>query len=323
MNRRNLLRAIGAGALAATGQRAAAQIGSARPIHLIVAFSPGGPSDQIARVLVRSVGNQFGGPLVVDYKPGAGGTVGVEFAARAPADGSTLLIGSSSNLTIGPALDSSLRYDPIRDFVALGRLGQTPLILVARSALPIRNAAELIAYARRKPGALTYGSGAAMVQFAMESLKATAGIDIVHVPYKGNAPALMDVVAGHVDLALVDVAAAAPHVESGTLRVIANGGKARARAFAQVPTMVEQGFDFEFDSWQALLAPRATPAEFVARVQGVLQTVLKSEEFVQALQAVGFEPIHEPPAAFAALLQGEVLRYQQLARRLPPGAVRA
>jgi tripartite-type tricarboxylate transporter receptor subunit TctC len=161
-----------------------------------------------------------------------------------------------------------------------------------------------------------------LVQFAIESLKTAAQVDILQVPYKGTAPALLDVVAGRVDLLLADVAAVAPHANSGALRVIANAGQTRSRAFPDVPTMIELGFDFVFESWQGLLAPSGTPSELIGRLQDKLQQALASDEFRTGLERLDFEPIDEPPAAFAALLRNELERYRRLVKRQRDAALK-
>jgi tripartite-type tricarboxylate transporter receptor subunit TctC len=253
----------------------------------------------------------LGVTMIVENKPGAGGAIGVEFAARAPADGSTLLLASASNLTIAPAVEN-LPYDTLRDFAPIGRVARLPLVLVVRAEIPIASAKQLIEYARQHPGALTYASGATMVQFAMESLKASAGVDILQVPYSGSAPGLRDVLAGHVDLILADVPAVAPHASAGKLRVIANAGEKRSHAFADVPTMIEQGFDFDFESWQGVLAPSGLARESVARLQSALQRMLASSEFRAELERLGAEPLDEPPAAFEPFLRKELAMYRRL-----------
>jgi len=315
MHRRQILQAVAAGALLLTSRLAAAQALPAKPVRLVVAFPPGGQSDLIARLVAPTLGGLLGVSMVVENRSGAGGAIGVEFAARAPADGSTLLLGSASNLTIAPALDSSLRYDPLRDFAAIGRIARAPLVLAVPSDRSVMNASQLVEHARKQPGTLTYASGATLVQFAIESLKTAARVDILEVPYKGTAPALLDVLAGRVDLLLADVAAVAPHVSSGALRVIANAGQTRSHAFPDVPTMTEQGFDFVFESWQGLLAPGGTSNELITSLQGALRQALASEEFRKGLERLGFEPIDEPPPAFGPFLRNELERYRRLVKR--------
>ena len=185
-----MLRAIAGGALLIASPLAAAQAFPAKVVRLIVAFPPGGQSDLIARLVAKSLGESLGVTMVVENRPGAGGVIGVEIAARAPADGSALLLGGLSNLTIAPALDTGLPYDPVRDFAPIGRVARLPLVLAVRAGLPAANLTQLVEYARQHPGALTYASAATRVQFAIESLKTSAGVDILQVPYSGTAPAL-------------------------------------------------------------------------------------------------------------------------------------
>jgi len=270
-----MLRAIAGSALAMASPLAAAQAFSAKVVRLIVAFPPGGQSDLIARLVAQSLGEPLGATVVVENRSGASGAIGVEIAARAPADGSALLLGSASNLTIAPALDTGLRYDTMRDFAPIGRVARLPLVLAVRSELPAKNVTQLVEYARQHPGALTYASGATLVQFAIESLKASAGVDILQIPYSGSAPALQDVVAGRVDLLVADAPAIAPHAP-GAVRVIANAGQTRAHLFPDIPTMVEQGFDLVFESWQGLLAPKGTSPETIAHLQTAVQKALAS-----------------------------------------------
>ena len=310
-----MLRAIAGGVLAIASPLVTAQAFSAKVVRLIVAFPPGGQSDLIGRLVAQSLGEALGATVVVENRSGASGAVGVELAARVPADGSALLLGSASNLTIAPALDTGLRYDTMRDFAPIGRVARLPLVLAVRSELPMKNVTQLVEYARQHPGALTYASGATMVQFAFESLKASAGVDILQIPYSGSAPALQDVVAGRVDLLIADAPAVAPYA-SGTMRVIANAGQTRAHIFPDVPTMVEQGFDLVFESWQGLLAPKGTPPETIALLQTALQKTLASAEFRGGLERLGAEPIDEPPTAFEPFLRNELEKYRRLVRRV-------
>ena len=309
-----MLRAIAGIALAMASPLAAAQAFSTKVVRLIVAFPPGGQSDLIARLVAQSLGEPLGATVVVENRSGASGAVGVEIAARAPADGSALLLASASNLTIAPALDTGLRYDTMRDFAPIGRVARLPLVLAVRSELQAKNVTQLVEYARQHPGALTYASGATLVQFAIESLKASAGVDILQIPYSGSAPALQDVVAGRVDLLVADAPAVAPHASA--VRVIANAGQMRARLFPDIPTMVEQGFDLVFESWQGLLAPRGTSPETIAHLQTALQKALASTDFRSGLERLGAEPIDEPPAAFEPYLRDELQKYRRLVQRV-------
>jgi tripartite-type tricarboxylate transporter receptor subunit TctC len=215
-------------------------------------------------------------------------------------------------------MDSSVRFDAQRDLAALARVARVPLVLVARADLPLRTAAQLIEFARSNPGKLTYASGGASARMAIESLRATEGLDIVVVPYKGTAPALLDVVAGRVDLVLADVAAAAPHVRSGALHLIGNAGSLRSRAFPEAPTMAEQGVsDFVWESWQGIVAPAATPGEIISLLKNALSKVRASAGFREGLERLGFESIDESPEAFSAILRDETERFRKLVSSLP------
>lgn len=316
MRRRAMLRTLAGGIVLIASPLVVAQPYPVKVVRLVVAFPPGGQSDLVARQVAQSLGELLGVSMVVENRSGAGGAIGVEFAARGPADGSMLLLGSASNLTIGPALDASLPYDPLRDFAPIGRVARLPLVLAVRSGFPVANAKQLVAYARQHPGELTYASGATLIQFALESLKASTGVDILQVPYGGTAPALVDVLAGRVDLLLADVAAVAPHASSGTLRVIANFGQTRSLPFPDIPTMIEQGFDLDFESWQGLLAPSRMSRDSIARLQGALQKAMASSEFRKGLERLGAEPIDERPAAFEPFLRNELEKYRRLAKRV-------
>lgn len=307
-----MLRAIMGGVLLIASPLVAAQAFPAKVVRLIVAFPPGGQSDLIARLVARTLGELLGVTMVVENRSGAGGVIGVEIAARAPADGSALLLAGLSNLTIAPALDSSLSYDPVRDFAPIGRVARLPLVLAIRAGLPVANVTQLVEYARQHPGELTYASAATGVQFLFESLKKSAGVDILQVPYSGTPPALVDVLAGRVDLMLVDVPAIVQHASSGAVRVIANAGQTRSHVFPDIPTMTEQGFDIVFGSWQGLLAPKGTPRESIAQLQSALQKALASSEFRKDLERLGAEPIDEPPAAFESFLRDELEKYRRL-----------
>lgn len=315
--RRNMLLALLAGALLPALSPAADRTFPERPVRIVVAYPPGGQADSVGRLLARKLAEVLGGPVVVDNRPGGNATIGADFVAQAPADGYTLLLGGAANLTIAPALDSQLRYDTLRDFVAIGRVARVPQLLAIRASLPITTVQQLIDYAKQNPGKLTFASTAPANELAIASLKAAERIDILSVPYKGTSQAMLDLIAGRLDLTFADVASLAPHVRSGSLRVIANAGTVRAREYADVPTMVEQGVpSFVWESWQGLVAPKATPADVVARLQQALEQVAKSADYRDGLERLGFVPIDEPPARFPAILREELARHETLARQL-------
>lgn len=316
-HRRQALRTLMGAACALSLPAALGQAFPDRTIHLVVAYPPGGQADAIGRLTARKLGAMLGGTVIVENRPGGNSTVAADFVARAPADGYTLLLGAASNLTVAPVFESQIRYDPLRDFVPVGRIARVPQLLVVRASLPISTMAQLLEYARRHPGKLTFASTAAANELAIESLKASERLDIVVVPYKGMAPGMLDLVGERVDLAISDVTTVTPHVRSGALRVIANASATRAREFRDVPTMTEQGVpSYVFESWQSLVAPKATPPEVVARLQSALRQALAAPDFREALERMGFVPIDEAVDAFPAALRTEIERHKALAQKL-------
>lgn len=303
-------------ALALGAMDAFAERYPSKAIHLVVPYPPGGQSDLTARLVAQKLGELLEGTLIVENRPGANGTIGAELVTRAAADGYTLLLGSGGNLTLAPALYPAVRYEAPRDFTPIGRVASVPLVLVARSGLPVEDVAKLLEYARSNPGKLTYGSASALTQVAFESLKTSVGIEIVHVPYKGTAPAVLDVVAGRIDVVVADVAAVAPHVRAGSLRVLANIGAVRSHAFRHVPTMAEQGLpEFVLASWQGLLGPKDLPPDALARLETALRQMQASGQFREALGRLGFEPVQDDAVSFSAFLRDETERFRRVVAR--------
>ena len=316
MKRRALMTMLVSAALIFNSPVTLAQAYPMKPIRMIVGYAPGAQSDAIARLVAQKLAVVLGVSVIVENRPGANGTIGVETVARSAADGYTLGLAGGGSLTVAPALDGNVRFDAQRDFILLARIARVPLVLAARSDLPVKTAAQLLDFARKNPGKLTYASGGASAQMAIESLKASAGLDIVTVPYKGTAPALLDVVAGRVDLILADVAAAAPHIRSGRLHLIGSAGSGRARALPDVPTIGEQGVaDFVWESWQGIVLPIGAPAEIVSTLQSALWKARSSADLQEGLERLGFEPIDEGPEVFGAVVRGESERFWQLVRR--------
>lgn len=321
MNRRKGLFAVAASALLlAAAPIARAEAFPSRPIRLLVGFAPGAQSDLTARLIGQAMGSLLGVAVVIENRPGASGAIAAELAARAEPDGYTMMLGGTSNLAIAPAFDDKLRYDPLRDFASIGRVARIPWAFAVNARLPVETVPQLVQHARARPGAATYASGALATQLAVEMLKATMPIDVVQVPYKGTAPAVLDVAAGRVDFIVADIAAMAPHVQAGNLRLLATTGRARASALPDLPTVAEQGVRGYFtDSWNGLVVPRDTPADSVRLLRQALAQALHTVEVRDGLQRLGFEPIDEPAAAMIEVLRGEIESYRALIRRTGMG----
>ncbi|MGZ8268274.1 MAG: tripartite tricarboxylate transporter substrate binding protein [Burkholderiales bacterium] len=295
---------------------AAAQGYPARPIRYIVPQAPGGSSDTLARLITQRVGDALGQPLVVDNRPGATGIIGAEVVARANPDGYTLLQVATSHAT-NPAMQAKLPYDSVRDFKPISLLSQQPNIWLVHPSVPVKNIKELIAYAKAKPGQLNFassGTGGSQ-HLSGELLKAMAGIEMVHIPYKGSPPALVDVLAGRVPLMSSTMPPALPHIKSGKVRVLAVTSAKRSPALPDVPTVGESGVPgYEAIAWQGLLAPAGTPQAVVARVNAEFVKVLKQPDIVSKLNEQGFETVASTPEWFAAYIKTEIQKWTKVIR---------
>lgn len=292
--RRRLLRAALAAPLAAmpAARLWAADYPGSKPIKLVVPFPPGGGTDIMGRMIGQNLAQQLKATVIVENLPGATGTMGSARVARAEPDGYTLLLGISATHAIAPALFKELPYQPDRDFTALARIGQGGNLIVVHPSLPVTNIAELVALAR-KPGAeLSYGSWGigSGGHLAMEAVNQHFKIQLQHVPYKGVAPLLQDLIGGNIKVGTIDLASGPPHVRSGKLRAIAVTGPKRAAAFPEVTTLVEQGVPFDTASWYALFGPAGMPAPVVERLAGAMTQVLQQPEIQEKVRSLGMEP---------------------------------
>lgn len=305
----------------AAAQAAAAY--PARPIRLIVPYPPGGPLDTAARALAERVKDTLG-VVVVENRPGAGGNVGVDYVAKQPADGYTLVIGAVATHAINPWLFAKLPYDPIRDFAPITLIAQVPNVLVMPPETAARHRIEsvrdLIEVARGNPGRLNYASGGngSGGHMAGELLKSMARVSIVHIPYAGAAPAQLGMLAGQTDLMFDNLASAAPQIRAGKLRAFAVTTATRAAAFPDVPTMTEAGprelAGFEVTTWFGVFAPAGTPAGVVARLNDTLRAALASSEMRERLARMGAEPAPTSAAEFAAFVKAELAKYERVVR---------
>ena len=270
-------------------------------IRIVVPYPPGGPTDIAARLMGTVFERALGRTVVIENKSGAGGTIGAQDVARAVPDGHTLLVNASAHV-ISPAITRDMKYDVIKDFTPVTQLVSVPLMLLINPSVPARDVRELIAYAKANPGKLSFASSSrgSAPHFAGELFKQLAGIDIVHVPYRGAAPALTDLMSGQVQVMFDSMSSAAGHVQSGALRALAISTPERSGLLPELPTMKEAGVpDFVITNWYGLWAPKNTPADVVNKLVETLNAGFKSPQIVERLRAIGAEPVITPASEFA------------------------
>jgi len=286
-----------------------------RPIRIIVPFGAGGPSDLVARTVAQKMPESLGQQVITENRGGANGIVGVEAVARSAPDGYTLVMGTTGTHGINASLFSKLPYDTIKDFAPIARFGISNYVLVAHPSLPVRTLKELLRLAKARPGQLTWASGGGVTQLAAELFKHSAGIDVVVVPYKGNAPAVTATMSGEVSLIFGGIAQASRLVEAGRLRAIAVSGARRSPALPNVPTVAESGLTgFEAGSWYGLLAPAATPRTIVERLNREVLRVLKLPDVRERLLAEAFEIPLDTPEEFAAHIRADVPKWAKVVK---------
>jgi tripartite-type tricarboxylate transporter receptor subunit TctC len=287
-----------------------------RPIHLIIGFPPGSAADITARVVGDSMGRTLGQQLVVEARPGAGSSLAAEAVARAPADGYTLFIGTSSNVT-NSAIQSNLRFDFVKDFAPVTPLTGLPLILAVHPSLGVSSAKELIALAKSKPGELTYASvGPGTVpHLSTELIALRTGVKLVHVPYQGSPPAVTDLLGGRVSLMLGVASTIMPHVKAGRLKALASGSAQRPHIAPDIPTLTEDLLPgFETSVWFGLMAPAGTPQVVVDKLAAAANAALRSEEVASKLRASGFEPLGGSPEEFGKFIKRETVKWSDGAK---------
>jgi tripartite-type tricarboxylate transporter receptor subunit TctC len=295
-----------------------AQTYPTRPIRLIVPFAPGGSADLVARLVGHEMSLSWRQQVVVENKPGASGMIGNEFVARSASDGYTLTIGTLGPFAVNQTLFEKVPYDNLRDFAPITLTGISSHILVAHPSIPAQNVSELMARAKAKPGQLTFASSGAgnATHLTFELFKARAGIDIVHVPYKGGGPAMADLVGGQVAFSFASMASAVPFVQSGRLRPIAVSGGQRSALFPDVPTVAESALPgFASEDWQGILAPAKTPPEVITKLNGEIARILALPEVKTKLTAAGFDPKPSTPQWFAEFIQAETLKWAKLLKQ--------
>jgi tripartite-type tricarboxylate transporter receptor subunit TctC len=289
----------------------------ARPIRFVVPFAPGGGGDIVGRIVAPKLSENLGQPVVIENRGGAGGTLGTEIGAKAAPDGYTLVLGNIGPLAVGPSLYERLNYDPVKDLAPVTLIASFPNLLVTHPSVPVRSVKDLVALAKARPGQLNYasaGSGTS-THLAAELLKVVAGISVVHVPYKGGAQAMTDLLAGNVAFYFGTVPSASGFVRSGKLRGIAVTSLVRSAAAPDIPTVAEQGYPgFETAAWYGVLVPIATTKEIIARLHAELVKTLAHPDVKQKLQAQGGDPVGNTPAQFGAYIASEIAKWSKVVK---------
>jgi tripartite-type tricarboxylate transporter receptor subunit TctC len=279
-----------------------------KPIRVLLGYAPGGPTDLTARLIGQYLNEPLGQPLVMDNRPGAGGSLAATVLAQAEPDGYTLLLAANGEIAIAPNLHKKLPYDPLRDLAPISRVGASQLVLVVHPGVPAKTTADLINIAKSRPGSVNFASAGigSTAHLAGEYFKHLANINIVHVPYKGAGPAMSDLMGGQVQMLITGYSAASAHINTGKLRALAVTGAKRLRAVPDLPTIGETVPGYEVTSWYGFLAPARTPQAIIARLHKEIAAVVKRPEVVERLIGLGIEPEGNTPAQFRAQIEREV-----------------
>lgn len=281
-------------------------------VTLVVPFPAGGPTDAMARLLAQKLGDRLGQQVIIDNRGGAGGGIAAELVARAPADGHTLFFGTTGTMAINPSLYAKLRYDPVKDFAPVSLMATTMNVLVTSSDTPAKNLADLIVLAKARPGELTYGSAGngSSNHLSGELFRSTASIQITHVPYKGSAPAMVDLLGGRLSMMFDTIAQQTQNIAAGKVRALAVTGPKRSPLLPTVPTVQEAGLKgFDVTIWYGVLAPRGTPAPVVERLNREMVAVMATDEMKKRMEADGADARTTTPAEFAALIKSDTAKW--------------
>jgi tripartite-type tricarboxylate transporter receptor subunit TctC len=305
-----LLAALGLGAAEASAQ-------ADKPLFIIVPFAAGGPTDVVARVLAPRLGAVLGRPIVIENKVGATGGIGAAYVAKSPADGGTLLLGTSSIMAAAPSLTANRLFDPVNDFAPISLIATIENILVVHPSVPATNVRELVAYAKANPGKLTYATSGigSTYHLGAELFASETGIRMTHVPYKGAAPAIQDVLAGHVSLMFDNMSSAIPNIKAGRVRALGVASLERYPALKDVYTIAEQGVPgYQTTIWLALFAPRSTPPATLLALQKAIAEAVGSREYRQKLEALDMEPHASTPAELADYLKSDLAKWAKVVK---------
>jgi tripartite-type tricarboxylate transporter receptor subunit TctC len=299
--------------------QADAQAYPSKPVKILVGFPPGGGTDILARIVAQKLSEAWSQQVIVDNRPGASATIAANAVAKAAADGYTLSMGQLTPNAIAPALFPKLPYDATRDFAPIILVGTSPNVLVVHPGLPAKNLPELVALAKSRPGKLTYASSGlgSLQHIAAELFKSVAGVDIVHIPFKGSGQAVIDLVSGQVDMNFDSIPPVVQQIKSGKLRAVAVTAAKRASAFPELPTIAESGYaDYDLTTWWGLLAPAGTPADVVGTVHNDTLTALRNTELKERFANLSVDPGGGTPQQFAHYVRQEIAKYDKLVKKL-------
>lgn len=309
---RLLMSVLAAGLLAGA---AFAQTYPSKPVRWVIPFPPGGGTDLISRTITHKLAEQWGVQVIADNRPGAGGTIGLDAAAKAPGDGYTIVLGQASNVAVAPGLYPRLPYDPVRDIAPVTQVIAAPLVIVSHPSFPARNARELVAFARGKPGAVTYGSpgNGTIGHLALEMLKADARINLLHVPYSGAARALSSLIGGEIAVYASSTPPALPQIKAGKLKALGVTGARRISALPEVPTVAESGVPgFVAVNWYGVFVPAGTPKDMVARLHADIVKVLRLPDVQKRFEGEGGDIVANTPEEFSALIRAETPKWSKV-----------
>jgi len=295
---------------------ALAQAYPSKPIRVISPWSPGGPAEGVARIVTAKMSEALGQPILIEAKPGANGTIGTAYVAKAAPDGYTILLSHLGPTAISPALQKDLPYDSLKDFVPITQVVAGPTLLVVRNELPVHDVKELVAYAKANPGKLTYGSVGvgSTTHLAGELLNMLAGINTVHIPYKGSTPILTDLMGNRVDMAFIGISGSIQQAKAGQVRAIAISTLKRSPNFPDIPAVSETVPGFELNSWYGMMAPAGTPKAIVNRLQQEVANALKKPDVIEWMKQNGLDPVGSTPEEHAAHIRAELAKWAKIVK---------
>jgi tripartite-type tricarboxylate transporter receptor subunit TctC len=308
---------MAAGVGLAVGLPALAQSYPTKPIKMIVPFPPGGPIDSIGRLIGQHMTTALGQSIVIEHRPGAGGTLGANSVANAPADGYTLLMGSTTTLSISPHLYKNIGYDPVKGLIPIATVSTGAMVLVVNPSVPVNNLKELIAYAKANPGKLNFGAGTASPpHLAGELFKTMAGVNVVYVPYRGAAPAVTDLLGGQIQFMIDAIGTLNPHIEAGKIKALAVTSKERNPALPNVPTMNEAGVPgYELDFWTGVATATGAPPDVIAKLNAAINAGLRSADVLAAMKKFNISPNIRSPQEAAKFMTGEGEKWGEIVRK--------